>query len=495
MHSSESDREMSPLALPLPGKNLPFPQAGALARLVACIHGAGGRPILVGGSVRDHFLGLPAKDYDVEVFGLQLDELEKALERAGQVYAVGRSFGVLKVRITHDGNDEIIDVALPRRESKSGRGHRGFIIASDPHMSFADAACRRDFTLNAMGIDLVTGEVLDPHGGVEDLARRHLRHVSSAFDEDPLRVLRACQMAARFGLTIDRDTLSRCHNLQSELFTLPKERIWEEFRKLLCRAPWPAIGLRALQATKALEIFPELAALPGCPQEMQWHPEGDVWLHTLLVVDEAAQLCRRKMLSTEETLIILLGALCHDLGKPDTTALVDGRIRSIEHEARGEEPTRRFLQRIGAPVAIEEAVVPLVKEHLKPFQLYSDRERVSDAAIRRLALRVPIPRLLLVSRADFLGRTTKEALTRHDAAGDWLMEQAERLRLKAEAPKPILMGRHLLSRGLKAGPQFKRLLEIAFEAQLEGNFENQMEAEAWLDEHLAEMLKDATDAT
>ena len=486
---------MSPIALPLPGKDRRFPLEAALLRLVTCIEDAGGRPILVGGSVRDHLLGLPAKDFDVEVYHLELDALEKALARAGQVYAVGRSFGVLKVRVPHDGKDEMIDVALPRRESKSGRGHRGFVIASDPHMSFADAASRRDFTLNAMGIDLRSGEILDPHGGLEDLAYRRLRHVSAAFDEDPLRVLRACQMAARFGLAIEPDTIVRCHNLLSELPTLPKERVWEEFKKLLCKAPWPAIGLRALEATKALEIFPELAALQGCPQEPEWHPEGDVWLHTLLVVDEAALLCQHAKLSAEETLIVLLGALCHDLGKPSTTALQDGRIRSIEHEARGEEPTRRFLQRIGAPKAIEDAVVPLVKEHLKPFQLYSDKERVSDAAIRRLALRVPIPRLIYVSRADFLGRTTKEALTRRDVAGDWLLAQAERLRLEREAPKAILLGRHLLSRGLNAGPQFKRLLEIAFEAQLEGNFSNLNEAEAWLDNNLSEMMAKIEDAT
>lgn len=486
---------MSPLALPLPGAHRPFPLEGALLRLVRCIEEAGGRPILVGGSVRDHFLGLAAKDFDVEVYQLHLDALETALASVGQVYAVGRSFGVLKVRVIYEDTDQVIDVALPRSESKSGQGHRGFVVTSDPQMPFADAAARRDFTLNAMGIDLISGDVLDPHGGQVDLASGRLRHVSAAFDEDPLRVFRACQMAARFGLTIDRDTIARCQNLQPELITLAKERIWEEFKKLLCRAPWPAVGLRALQETGALTLFPELVALIGCPQETEWHPEGDVWLHTLLVVDEAAQLCRQHALGMDETLIVLLGALCHDLGKPSTTAVQDGRIRSIEHEARGEEPTRQFLQRLGAPLAVEEAVVPLVKEHLKPFQLYSDRERVSDAAIRRLALRVPIPRLVHVSRADFLGRTTQEALTRHDLAGDWLLEQAERLRLEREAPKPILLGRHLLCRGLKAGPQFKRLLEIAFDAQLEGHFSNLTEAEMWLDKNLSDMLAQLADAS
>lgn len=445
--------------------------------------------MLVGGSVRDHFLGLPAKDLDVEVYCLDMDAVEKALTDVGQVHAVGRSFGVLKVNVQHEGAEETIDVALPRRESKSAPGHKGFVTTSDPFMSFMEASSRRDFTLNAMGIDLLDGNILDPHGGRDDLAQGILRHTSPAFDEDPLRVLRGCQMAARFGLNFADDTIARCRNLQPELATLPKERIWEEFKKLLCKAPWPSVGLRALQGTGALDLFPELVALIGCPQEMEWHPEGDVWLHTLLVVDEAAELCRQERLPMEETLLVLLGALCHDLGKPSTTSVQNGRIRSIEHEAQGEAPTRTFLQRIGAPLAVVEAVVPLVKEHLKPFQLFSDRARVSDAAIRRLALRVAIPRLVCVSRADFLGRTTPEALTRQDQAGAWLLAAAERLRLAHEAPKPVLLGRHLLARGLQPGPHFKQLLEIAFEAQLEGSFSTEPEAVGWLDENLPQMLQ------
>lgn len=463
----------------LPGRDRPFPVDARLRALVDIVAAAGGRPIAVGGSVRDHLLGRPAKDVDVEVHGAGMEALEAALSARFRVEAVGRSFGVLKVVV--DG--ETYDVSLPRRENKVGRGHRGFVVESDPHMGFDAAALRRDFTLNAMGVDLTDGRLLDPHGGVDDLARGVLRHVSDAFDEDPLRVLRAAQFAARFALSIHDDTVARCRRLADELATLPRERLWEETKKLLVKATWPSIGLAALRTTGALPLFPELLALVGCPQEAEWHPEGDVWVHTLMVVDEAARVARVEALEEEETLITVLGALCHDLGKPPTTAFSDGRIRSIDHESHGEAPTRSFLARIGAPNAVVDAVVPLVKDHLKPHMLYRERERVSDGALRRLALRVPIPRLVRVASADFRGRTTEEALAGDDPAAGWLLEQAARLDVASRAPTPVLLGRHLLPRGWRPGKEMGEALKAAFEAQLEGRFDDVDGALAWLDAH------------
>lgn len=472
----------------LPGLSRPFPRSAALSSIHEAIARAGGRARVVGGAVRDHLLGQAPKDVDVEVYELSLADLERALRTVGEVYAVGRSFGVLKVVVA--GNDgEAIDVALPRRESKSGQGHRGFVVESDPSMPFEEAAARRDFTMNAMGMDLETDELLDPHGGQHDLARGELRHVSDAFDEDPLRVLRACQFAARFALEIAPETLARCHALEGELSTLPKERLFEEMKKLLVRARYPSIGLWALSSTRALSLFPELAALQGCPQEPEWHPEGDVWVHTLMVTDEAAGIAREEQLDEDETLRCVLGALCHDLGKPPTTELVDGRIRSMNHEAAGEEPTRSFLARLGAPNELIEDTVSLVREHLKPFQLWRERDNVSDGALRRLATRVNIPRLVRVARADFLGRTTQEALERDDQASEWLLKEAARLEVAAAAPRPILLGRHLLERGVRPGKHMGPMLEQAFEAQLDGRFNTLEEGLRWLDEHL-EALKE-----
>ena len=295
----------------LPGRDHPVVPSAPLLRLRDVIVAAGGRAIAVGGCVRDGLLGHPAKDVDVEVYGLPLAQLEGALLGAGfVVHAVGRSFGVLKVDVTAGDAREVIDVALPRTESKVGRGHRGFVVESDPFLSFEAAAARRDFTVNAMGVDLQTGALLDPWGGVADLEAGVLRHVSPAFDEDPLRVLRGAQFCARFGLQPAKDTVVRCQHLRAELPTLAVERVGEELKKLLVKGVWPSLGLQMLRATGALDaLFPELAALIGCPQEPEWHPEGDVWVHTLMVTDEAARLARADGCGERDTLLTVLAAL------------------------------------------------------------------------------------------------------------------------------------------------------------------------------------------
>lgn len=473
--------------IPLPGRDRPVVPSAPLLRLRDVIVEAGGRAIAVGGCVRDGLLGHPAKDVDVEVYGLPLADLEAVLAAAGLiVHAVGRSFGVLKVEVVVDGEREVIDVALPRTESKVGKGHRGFVVESDPLLPFDVAAARRDFTINAMGVDLQTGALLDPWGGVADLEQGVLRHVSPAFDEDPLRVLRGAQFCARFGLQPADETVARCRALQGELPTLAVERVGEELKKLLVKGVWPSLGLQMLRATGALDaLFPELVVLIDCPQEPEWHPEGDVWVHTLMVTDEGARLARVDGCDARDTLLTVLAALCHDLGKPSTTTTEDGRIRSRDHESQGEAPTRAFCARLGITADDVDVVVALVKDHLKPFMLWRERDTLGDAAIRRLALRVPLPLLVRVASADFFGRTTPEALRRDDPAGPWLLDKARALAVADAAPKPILLGRDLQALGLAPGKQFGALLKEAFEAQLEGAFADHDGAVAWLKNHLA----------
>jgi tRNA nucleotidyltransferase (CCA-adding enzyme) len=469
-------------ALRLPGRDRPLVQSAPLLRLRDVIVKAGGRAVAVGGCVRDGLLGATAKDVDVEVYGLSLTTLEAALIAADcSVSSVGRSFGVLKVQVKADGDVAVIDVALPRTESKVGQGHRGFVVQSDPGLTFEAAAARRDFTINAMGIDLDTGALLDPWGGVRDLENGVLRHVSPAFDEDPLRVLRGAQFCARFGLEPATETIERCRSLRGELSTLAAERVGEELKKLLMKGVWPSLGLQLLRRSGALQtLFPELTALIGCPQEAEWHPEGDVWVHTLLVVDEAARLVREAGLGERDAFIVVLAALCHDLGKPATTALEEGRIRSRDHESQGEVPTRQLCARLGVPSADEDIVVSLVKDHLKPFMLWRDRATLGDAAIRRLAVRVPVPLLVHVATADCFGRTTPDALRREDEAGPWLLERARALAVADHAPTPLLQGRDLKEQGLVPGKHFGALLKEAFEAQLEGHFVDHAGAVLWL---------------
>jgi tRNA nucleotidyltransferase (CCA-adding enzyme) len=337
-------------------------------------------------------------------------------------------------------------------------------------------------------VDLASGALVDPWHGVADLERGVLRHVSPAFDEDPLRVLRLAQFAARFAFDVAPETIERCQAIveRGELATLPVERLWTEMEKLLVKGVWPSVGLRVLERTGAVAaLFPELQALMGCPQEFEWHPEGDVWVHSLMVTDEAARIARVDGLDDAERLVVVLGALCHDLGKPPTTEHIDGRIRSRDHEGQGEAPTRSFLARIGAPHALIDDVVALVKEHLKPFQLHRDLAGkgagAADAAVRRLALRAPIPRLVRVANADHFGRTTPDALARDPAVGEWLLAEAARLDVSAKAPGPLLLGRHLIAKGVKPGPHMGAILKEAFEAQLEGAFSDEAGALAWLD--------------
>lgn len=453
------------------------------ALLIAqAIKTAGGRAVVVGGSVRDHLLGLPPKDIDIESYGLDVDSLIAVLQPLAKVHAVGKSFGVLKVRM--EGLE--IDVSLPRREKKSGLGHRGFAIDHDPFMDFAEAASRRDITINAMGVDLSTGELLDPWGGAADLRAGIIRHVSDAFDEDPLRVLRVCQFAARYGFAIAPETLEKCLHLQNELATLSSERIFEEFKKLLLKSTRPSLGILALKATGALQLFPELAALQGTPQNPKYHPEGDVWIHNLMVLDACAKLCKQLTLPEKEALILMLAALCHDLGKPMTVKLMDGVWRNPGHEQAAEAPTRSLLSKLGCPITWIAQIIPLVLFHDQPYRLLqqNQQKRIPDGKIRRLALQVPIKSLCWLAEADFRGRTTPESQG-DCVAVEWLWARAAELNVLEEAPKPVLQGRDIQTLGIKPGPAMGEFLKAAFEAQLEGKFNDLAGALAWAETKLA----------
>jgi tRNA nucleotidyltransferase (CCA-adding enzyme) len=456
--------------------NLPASLPQPAITLAEAIIAAGGQAVLVGGAVRDALLGRPPKDIDIEAYGLPVDALQAILQQVAKVHAVGKSFGVLKTRI--GGMD--IDVSLPRRERKVGQGHRGFAVDYDPFMPFAEAASRRDFTINAIGVNFGSGDILDPWNGRRDLEAGVIRHVSDAFDEDPLRVLRACQFSARFGFSIAPETLRKCRSLQGELATLSNERIWEEFKKLLLKSPAPALGLQALESTGALALFPELAALRGAPHKASFHPEGDVLTHTLLVMDACAEICRADSLPENDALPLLLAALCHDLGKPATAILIDGIWRNPGHELAGAVPSRSLLARMGCPLALTERIVALVREHDRPYRLHvQDRaEPVADGVIRRLALRVPIISLCRLALADFRGRTAADAAG-PCAAVEWLRGRASALGVLRQAPQPLLQGRDAQGLGVKPGPAMGDLLKTAFEAQLDGAFADLPGAIAW----------------
>jgi tRNA nucleotidyltransferase (CCA-adding enzyme) len=454
-----------------------------LVRVLDALRAAGGRPFLVGGAVRDAILGLPTTDFDVEVYGLPAERVREVLGAVGRVDAVGQSFAVYKVSGL-DGITEAVDVSLPRRDSKVGPGHRGIAVAGDPDLPIEEAARRRDFTMNALLFDPLTEEVLDPHGGRRDLAARVLRAVDAAtFGEDPLRALRAAQLAARFELTVEPATAALCASMP--LAELPAERVFGEIEKLLRKARRPSIGFALMSAWEMLQVVvPELLPLAATPQDPEWHPEGDVWTHTLQVIDEAAKLIED--LDRPRALAVMLGALCHDLGKPATTQFEDGRVRSRGHEEAGIPPTLALLDRwnvhglLGYDVRAQ--VVALVANHLKPGQLYDERERVSDGAIRRLARKCEPDLLYRVARADCLGRRPGHF---EPVAMEWFRERVRHLDVAVRPPEPLLRGRDLLALGMTPGPAMGQILEAVYERQLDGAVTNLDEAIAEARRHLA----------
>ncbi len=434
--------------------------------LAQAVRDEGGRALLVGGCVRDALMGRSPKDWDLEVYELAPERLRDILDRFGPVNVVGEAFTVYKL-----GSD--LDVSIPRRERKSGRGHRGFVIEGDPSMSVEDATRRRDFTINAILQDPLTGEIIDPFGGEKDIAACVLRAVSAeTFVEDSLRVLRAAQFAARFEFEIAPETIELCRTM--DLTDLPAERVWGELEKLLLHSQRPSIGLDWLSKLGALpQVFPEIQTLIGVHQDPEWHPEGDVFVHTLLTVDRARESIDDLPYARQVT--VMLAALAHDFGKPPTTQFLEGRWRSRGHEEAGVEPTARFLDRINVHTIdgydVRRQVISVVREHLKPGEFYKKRDEVGEGAFRRLARRCEPDLLYRVAKADSLGRNA-DWVPRENWYGaeaqDWFLQRVRELDVEKRPPDPLLLGRHLLELGLQPGPAMGEITRAVYEMQLDG---------------------------
>jgi tRNA nucleotidyltransferase (CCA-adding enzyme) len=442
----------------------------------------------VGGAVRDWLLGLEAKDLDIEVGGASFADLHRVLGPLGSTDVVGRSFGVIKLRL-RSGTE--YDIALPRRESKTGAGHRGFRVEPDPALSDAEAAARRDFTINALAWDPLADRLIDPHGGEADLRARRLRHTSPAFVEDPLRVLRGMQLAARFDLVLDPATAALCRTIAPTFAELPIERVWHEWEKWAEKSATPSRGLHVLRETGWLAHFPELAALDGCPQDPEWHPEGDVFTHTAHCCDALARDPEWVNASPRRRRLLMFAVLLHDVGKPACTSQEEkpagsGRLRWISpgHEPAGVGPAEDFLHRIGAPRDHAPAIAPLIANHM--VHHHGGPDGLGPNALRRLARRLhpaTLADLAAVMRADSRGRPPLSSPATL-ALIDRLLARAADLALADAAPRPILLGRHLIEAGLRPGPDFKRLLDHAFEAQLDGAFADEATALIWLRNNL-----------
>lgn len=450
------------------------PITAAAQRVLDAITDAGGRGFLVGGCVRDALLnpGSTPKDVDIEAYGLEPAALQDALAAVARVDEVGRAFSVLTIRT----QGESFDVALPRREVRTGPGHRDFEVEIDPFASLAEASARRDLTINALAYDPATGEVIDCWGGLADLDARVLRHTTAAFSEDPLRVLRVARFAARLGFTLDPETAALGRELAPEFGSLSVERVWGEWATMAATAAQPSAWLDVLAETGWIEHFPEVAALRGIAQDPTWHPEGDVFEHSRQAADAGAQLADADGLTGEDRAVIVLASMLHDVGKVTATQhRDDGRITSHGHDEAGREVAKTFLRRVGAPRSVIDRVLPLVREHM----VSTTTGEPSLPAVRRLARRLApatMTEWALVTGADRGGRGTASG---PGNGGRWL-ELAEQAGTTSRPAAGILTGRHLIDSGMAPGPEFKTLLAAAITAQDAGDFDDEPGALAWL---------------
>lgn len=419
----------------------------------------GGKAFFVGGMVRDALLNKDSKDIDIEVFGINRDELETILGTFGTVNLVGKSFGVYKL-----GD---IDISVPRLETKTGDGHKGFTVIPNPFLDVETAMRRRDFTINAIYQDVLTGEIVDKFGGLDDLANGIIRVVDKeTFKDDSLRVLRATQFASRLGFTVvDADYMWNI-----DLSDLPSERIFGELEKLLLgeNVKHGLETLAAVGATK--QLFPELDILFATPQDPIWHPEGDVWTHTLMVVNEAQKIVSD--LSREERLTVMLACLFHDLGKATTTEIVGDRVKAHGHAEAGVPIAEAILDRLNVYTVngydVRKNVLELIERHLVPMQLYRDKDIIKDSVFKRLSLKVNLKLLPIVCKADVLGRGGD---VNADCV-DWFNERVANLDLVGKEIEPILKGRHLIGLGMKPSSEFGVILDSVFDKQLEGIVNN-----------------------
>ncbi len=446
----------------------------AALSIAKLVDAAGGTAFLVGGCVRDAFRGKSSKDLDIEVYGLSPENLLALLSSRFNLNTVGMSFGIIKL------NGYAIDVALPRRESKATSGHRGFLIDTSPDLSYREACARRDFTVNAILLNPLTGAIIDPWNGQRDLKVGILRHVSEHFCEDPLRVLRAMQFIARFEFSLAPETLNVCRAMTPE--NLPRERLASEWEKLLLKGSKPSLGLAFLRDCGWIRYYPELNNLIDCPQYAKWHPEGDVWSHTLHAVD-ALPLVRTG--NHDDALLVAVSVLCHDFGKPKTTVHEDdGRITSHRHEVVCAPEVRSFVTRLWNSQDFLEQVLRLVNGHMRPTLLVL--QNASDKAYRSLSVDVVRMDLLAAvvecdMRATPPNPPTLEIL-------EAFKEKAKKLAIAKAPPLPILLGRHLIERGLKPSPEFGKILATCYEHQIEGKFSDESSALIFLDALLRKRL-------
>lgn len=421
-------------------------------RIAEAVDKAGGQAYFVGGYVRDMLMGEGGKDIDVEIHGISPDKLKEILSSLGELAEYGESFGIFGLK------GYSIDIAMPRKESCRGKGHRDFDIFVDPHIGTLGAARRRDFTINAMMQNVLTGEIIDHFGGRDDLENRIIRHIDpSSFVEDPLRVLRGAQFAARFEFSVAKETIELCKDM--DISTLPKERIMGELEKAMLKARRPSVFFEILKEMDQLSVwFPEVENLIGVEQNPRYHAEGDVWVHTMMVLDVAS---KYKDYSKSK-LGFMLSALTHDFGKAICTERIDGVLHSYAHETKGLPLVEQFMERLTSERALHKYVLNMTKLHMKPNTMAAAGSSVKST--NKLFDDSCDPEgLICLAICDGLGQITEAPYVSYNAFF------YERIAVFREImSRPYVMGQDLIDAGIKPDKRFSDYLAYAHKLRLAG---------------------------
>ena len=445
---------------------------------------------IVGGYVRDKILGC-AKDegIDILITHFTIEQIIDRLMEYGKVDQVGKSFGIIKFNT----KGKTYDIALPRKDLPSEaevRGHKDFIISSDPNLPLEKDLKRRDFRCNSIAVRLSDGEVNDPLDGLEDIKQKIIRLTNrQAFPEDPLRVLRAARFASVLGFSIDPDIYDISKTI--DLAGLSIERVNEEFFRILLESPMPSVGLEELFMLDALhQLFPELYRLTLSIQDSIFHPEKDryghhtVWQHTKITVDQAKRLAEKRDFQPQKILALLLAALYHDIGKASTAQWEFKRGRMViinyGHDIASEKMTEQIFDRFKIyswnGYDLRKTVLSLIRCHHRASELWQNRDVLTKKAFNRLAADVngEIEMVVLLDAADRAGRS-EAPVEDLDEETQWLLDKFEELDISNESIKPLILGRDLIEMGVSPGPGMGKILDKLYQKQLDNDFETKEE--------------------
>jgi len=438
------------------------------------VNKVGGSSFYVGGYVRDDILGIPNKDIDIEIHNIEPNVLENILKQFGNIEkrTVGNNFGIYNI------NRFNLDISLPRKEMAIGKGHKDFDIIVDPYLSLKESAKRRDFTTNALMKNILTGEIIDYYGGLDDLKKGIIRHIDdNTFAEDPLRVLRACQFAARFDFDIATETIELCKNM--DISTLPKERVAGELTKALIKGNKPSIFFNSLYEMKQTEWFKEVFDLKDVKQDTVYHPEGDVYEHTMSVIDEASTLFPTGIDNPDRYLPFMLSALCHDFGKLNTTKINNkGRICAINHEKTGIPLANDFLDRIYNNKGFTRYVDNMIEFHMKAHSCFNNKAKIKSTNLLFDKLLYPTD-FIHLAYADSIGHNIQKLdnkqfnmfLGKAMRENEFLINRY--FNYKDRKSQPHITANNLIELGLKPSPLYKEILNKSWNLHLKGvNKEN-----------------------